>query len=645
MPYLPRVMFRHVRRATWLAVCLSLAVGLAPDGAVTARSTSPPSIDKVEPPNWWPGHTLNPVRLLVRGRHLHGARVESGTPGIEIGLTRVNAAGTALFIDVHIGPAAAVGPAPLVVHTAAGRARVPFALLEPLPRDGRFQGFSADDVIYLIMPDRFANGDPTNDDPEKSKGLLDLDRPRHYHGGDLRGILDRLPYLQQLGITAIWLNPIYDNTDRLNEKEAYDGVPSTAYHGYHAEDFYAVEERFGDLDTLRELVDAAHARGIKVIQDQVANHTGPYHEWLQDPPTPTWFNGTETTHLDNAWQTWTLADPYSTPQKRRATLDGWFIDVLPDLNQHDEEVARYIIQNTLWWMGVSGMDGIRQDTLPYVPRAFWRDWMAAIKREYPDMTVVGELFDGDPALVSFFQGGATRFDGIDAGIDALFDFPLFFPLRRAFGEGRALREVPMMLARDHLYVDPSKLVTFIGLHDVARFMHEPGATTAGLKLAFTAILTLRGIPLIYYGDEIAMRGGNDPDNRRRFPGGWTADARNAFEASGRTAEEQDVFAHVRTLLHARREFASLRRGRLMQLLATEQQWVYARQHDGETVVVAINNDTAPSSGAVDVAVTGLADGTVLTDRLGLVRDVTVKEGRLELTLPGRTAALLVVGQP
>jgi glycosidase len=267
--------------------------------------------------------------------------------------------------------------------------------------------------------------------------------------------------------------------------------------------------------------------------------------------------------------------------------------------------------------------------------------MAAIKREYPRLTVVGELFDGDPSLVSFFQGGATRFDGIDSGIDALFDFPLFFTLRRAFGEGKALREVATMVARDHLYVNPDMLVTFIGLHDVQRFMNEPGATGQGLKLAFTALLTLRGIPLVYYGDEIAMPGGSDPDNRRDFPGGWPSDPRSAFDAAGRTPAEQDVFSHLRTLLAARRDLAPLRRGVLVQLLADEQHCVYARRAGDAAVVVAINNDAKPATLDVDVGPLGLTDTATLVDRLGVAGGARVADGRLVVTLPARSGALLV----
>jgi glycosidase len=621
-----------------LAALAALAL-LLPSAA--PASAAPPEVLKVEPPSWWPGHSIDPVRLLVRGRNLAGAEVTSTGPGLTAGLVRVNPAGTYLFVDVAIDGKAAPGPRVLGIRTCGGTATIPFEVLAPLPRPGRFQGFSPDDAIYLLMPDRFANGDLSNDDPAVSKGLLDRTKGRYYHGGDLRGVIDRLPYVKDLGATAIWLNPWYDNVNHLNERETYGGQAITDYHGYGAVDFYAVDEHLGDLATLREMVDRAHNFGLKVIQDQVANHTGPYHPWVTDPPTPTWYYGTQAKHLANTWQTWTLADPYATPEMQKATLEGWFIDILPDLNQDDPEVARYTIQNTLWWVGVSGLDGIRQDTLPYAPRRFWRDWTAAIKKEYPGLRVVGELLDGDPALVSFYQGGTPRFDGIDSGVDTLFDFPLYFKVRDAFAKGGSLRDVAMMLARDHLYRDPSALVTLLGLHDVPRFMSEPGATIASLKAAFTFLATVRGTPLVYYGDEIAMPGGGDPDNRRDFPGGWKEDARSAFESVGRTANEESVHAHLKALLTLRQGTPALRRGRTMNLHVADTAWVYARVLEGRAVVVAFNTDAVPATLDVPAGPAGLADGTPLEDRLGSGATARVEGDRLRIALPARESAIFV----
>jgi glycosidase len=649
-----------VRAACWgVAAALTLVPAL---GAEPSAQRTSPVVLRAEPPNWWVAHSLNPVRVMIHGQNLGGAHVEATGGGVSAGPARVDEAGRYLFVDLQVDAGAAAGTRTLRIVTPSGAAEIGFPLLPPPPRAGRFQGLGPDDVLYLLMPDRFADGDPSNDDPPRSKGLLDREKPRYYHGGDLQGVIDHLPYIKELGATAIWLNPWYDNTDRLNFKEAYGGEPSTAYHGYHAEDFYAVEEHFGNLAKLVELTERAHQLGLKVVQDQVANHTGPYHAWLADPPTPTWFNGTEAHHLANTWQTWTLADPHASPQLQRTTLEGWFIDVLPDLNQDDPEVARYIVENALWWVGMTGVDAIRQDTLPYVPRRFWRDWTAALKREYPQLTVVGEMFDGDPSLVAFFQGGRARFDGVDSGIDSLFDYPLFFTLRRAFGEGRSLREVAVMLGHDRLYVDAGRLVTFLGLHDVPRFMNEKGATREGLQLAFTALFTLRGIPLVYYGDEIAMPGAGDPDNRRDFPGGWPQDARSAFTRSGRTAEEQAVFAHVQTLGRLRAALPPLRRGRMVNLEVTEQAWVFARVLDGPVLpagprpraedapvegrlaIVALNNAREAAALEVDLATLGLSGTTELVDRLGSATVTKVVDGRLHLRLEARSAAILTPGR-
>lgn len=573
-----------------------------------------PSVTKVDPPNWWVDHTINPVRLLVRGTELSGARVTATDSGVEVMEAHSNSRGTYLFVDVRVKTA---GRHPLQVTTNRGSAIIPFEVLAPLAPEGRFQGFSPDDLIYLIMPDRFANGDKTNDDPAISKGLFNPSDPHFYHGGDLQGILDHLPYLKDLGVTAIWINPLYDNVNHLNQIEKAQGKPVTDYHGYGAVDFYTVEEHFGDVAKFRELTDAAHHSGIKIILDMVANHTGPYHPWVDDSPTPTWFHGTREKHINETWQTWAMMDSHAAPSVTEPVLNGWFADILPDLNQDDPEVARYIIQNTLWWVGISGMDGIRQDTLSYVPRHFWRDWMAAIKKQYPHLRVVGEVLEGDPALTSFFQGGQARYDGVDTGVDSVFDFPQYFALRKAFGEGQSMKDFATMLAHDYLYPDPNNLVTLLGLHDVKRFMNEPKATIESLKLAFTYLLTSRGIPMIYYGDEIAMRGGDDPDNRRDFP-------------NGRTPEQQNVWSYIRKVAQLRAQYPALRRGVMQQVLATDTAYVYRR----DDLLVFLNQDTKAETLAAD------APGGQWRDLLEGVPPVTAREGRVTLQVPPQSAVIL-----
>jgi maltose/moltooligosaccharide transporter len=587
-----------------------------------ALAHAAPVVTKVDPPNWWTGHSINPVRVLIRGTGLAGARVSPTDTGVSVSNVRVNTTGTYVFADLRVNTP---GKHPLRITTTTGTATAPFEVLAPLPRAGRFQGFSPDDLIYLIMPDRFANGDPSNDDPAVSKGLFDRSKPRYYHGGDLQGIIDRLPYLKDLGVTALWINPLYDNVNHLNEKEKYDGAAITDYHGYGAVDFYGVEEHFGDMAKFRELSDKAHAAGIKIILDMVANHSGPYHSWVTDPPLPDWFHGTAGKHIKETWQTWTLMDPHAPAELRRPTLDGWFIDILPDLNQDEPEVARYIIQNTLWWVGMAGLDGIRQDTMPYVPRTFWRDWMAAIHREYPKLRVVGEVFDGDASVVSFFQGGKARFDGVDSGVDTLFDFPSYYGIRHVFANGQPVKELAAAIAHDALYQRPEWLVTFLGLHDVTRFLHESGANVEGLKLAFTYLLTTRGIPMIYYGDEIGMDGGDDPDNRRDFPVA-------AFTQDGRTREQRIVFEHVRQLAALRARTPGLRQGAMTELAETDFAYAYSR---GEDVIVAINNGKA----AETLNVAGKAG--MWRDQLGDGRQSASQDGRLIIPLAPRSAVVLV----
>ncbi len=605
------------------------------------HSTNPPRVLNVEPPGWWSGHSIDPVRLMIRGSHLSGATLSSPHRHIQTGgRAKVNRWGTYLWTDIHLSKETVPGSYPLAVHTDSGSVQVPFEVLAPLPRQNRFQGLTSDDIIYLLMPDRFANGDPSNDDPVRSPGMYDRSNSRFYHGGDLQGVIDRLPYLKDLGITAIWLNPIYDNADTLTQSSRRG--PFSDYHGYGAVDYYAVDEHFGDTNLFRELVDRAHDFGIKIIQDQVANHTGPRHPWVHDPPAPDWFHGTLKDHVANSWKIEPLTDPSASPDAYRATLDGWFADILPDLNQDNEETERYLIQNTLWWIGVTGIDGIRQDTLPYAPRRFWSEWSKAIETEYPQLTVVGEAWHEDAKTVAFFQGGRARFDGINSGVTALFDFPLHRSLRNVFGETHSFQEIVNVLDADEHYTDPTMLVTFLESHDVPRFMHGDRADIDSLKLAFTFLMTTRGIPMIYYGGEIAMTGGGDPDNRRDFPGGWPGDPVDAFTQEGRTPMQQNVFGHVRKLTRLRAELEPLRRGRTFHLFTNDLLLVYARVMNERQAIIAINNATVEAKTVCPLTPLEIPNGTVLQDRIGVHSDLTVVNAAIELSLPPRRAAVFTI---
>lgn len=628
------VMRSAIPFAKGFAACalVVLAAGLA------RAQDAPVSIDKVEPPSWWAGHTVNPVRLLIRGQNLKGVKV-SPPPGgkFKVSGERLNDAGTYLFADLHIDPSARPGDYKFNVRKGTGTDDFTFRINQPLDPATHFKGITNDDVIYLIMPDRFADGDRSNNAPaDAPPEANDRRNPRAWHGGDLRGIIDRLPYLKELGVTAVWMTPWYDNWNGVNRCDK-PWCPNTYYHGYHAVDYYAVEDRFGTFETLRELVEKAHALDIKIIQDQVANHVGSQHEWVRNAPLPDWFHGTLANHVRNPFRGDLLLSPHAPVEARRPTLDGWFSDDLPDMNQEQAEVARYEIQNSLWWVGVTGIDGIRQDTVQYMPRFFIRDLNAALDRQYPSMWMVGEAWNEDPVHTSFFIGGHKGWDGIDTQMDAVFDFPAWDVSRNVFTGKIPVAALRYVLRADSLYPDPSRLVTMANNHDTRRFMSLPGATLEGAMLHLAYIVTIRGTPQLYAGEEIAMEGGDDPDNRRDFPGGFAGDARDAFTKAGRTAAEQRMYEWTRDLLRLRREHRALRRGVQLDLHFDDDSYAYARRDAQETIVVILNRAAASKELTIPASYLDLRDGARLEPLFGVTDRPAVAAGSLKLTVPARSA--------
>ena len=622
---------------SWLVifVCVSLNA--------VAQTPSSPTVLKVEPPSWWAGQTLNPVRLLVRGTNLHGARVSATRAGTEASAVVVNPAGAYVFVSVTVSANAAPGDYPLTLETAQGKTTIPFRINAPLDPATHFQGITKDDVIYLIMPDRFANGDTTNDAPASSPPEAnERKNPRAYHGGDFRGIINRLPYLKELGVTALWLTPWYDNWNGLNRCDK-PWCPNTYYHGYHAVDYYAVEDHFGTLETLRELIEQAHAMGIKIVQDQVANHVGSQHPWVKNAPLDNWFHGSLGKHALNPFQNDLLSNPHASDAARRPTLDGWFSNDLPDMNQDEPEVARYEIQNALWWIGMTGIDGIRQDTIQYMPRPFIRDLNRALDRQYPKLWMVGEAWGEDPAHLSFYLGGREGWDGIDTALDSVFDFYLWRTSLQTFSGKQTMKSLRDALKADAVYPDASRVVTMASNHDVPRVASLEGMTLEGSMLHHAFLITTRGTPQLYYGDEIFMEGGGDPDNRRDFPGGWPGDARNAFDPQGRTEREGRMFAWVRDWLKLRREQSSLRHGRLLDLAFDDDTYAYARQSDGETVIIALNRAATTKTITIPASFVNAADGVSLTPLLVAKESATVSDKTIKFTVPARSAVAYKIG--
>lgn len=626
---------------------LAIVAGAAPTSLFAqeaAAKPDAPSVSKVEPPSWWAGFTPE-VMVLLSGKHLEATHAECNLPTVKVSRTQSSGGGDYLFVWLKIGAETRSGTVVCRLVTANGAASFELPLAARKPTLGRFQGLAANDVMYLIMPDRFANGDPSNDEPLDRPGSHDRSKPRAYHGGDLRGITQHLPYLKDLGVTTLWLTPIVKN------------ATPDEYHGYGAADLYAVDPHLGSLQDYQELVAEAHKLRMKIFFDAVPNHIGPKHPWVHDPPLPDWFHGTMEHHVESFPPVRgsfygmpdqgpndlfeLLVDPHATDRLKRNSTEGWFFGLLPDMNTENPIVAQYLLENSIWWTETSGLDGFRIDTFAYIDRKFWAGWHAGLRKLYPNFFTVGEVFHPDPSVASRFAGGQRRWDGVDTGLTTLFDFPMYFVLRDVLLHGAPAGRIADVLRHDSLYPRANLLMPFFANHDVARFASEKDSTPAKLRLAFGLTLTLRGIPELYYGDEIAMPGGGDPDNRRDFPGGWKEDPRNAFTAEGRTPEQQQIFAYVQKLLRLRREHAALQSGALWHLSSDASSYVFLRESDDERVVVAFNKSPTPVELRIPLNDTP-ARGIASAARLFGDATATVARDELTLTLPPESLSILSV---
>lgn len=626
----------HFPASTAFLAIILVSVALVGNGRVPAQHgdagapETGPRITKLDPPNWWVNFTPE-IELLATGENLEGAKITSSYPGLSVLRSKVTDGGHYLFVWLRVSPSARPGDATLRVETAAGGTPVSFSLSALAAAEGKFQGFSDDDVIYLLMPDRFADGDPSNNEIPGTPGTYDRSKARAYNGGDFRGIRDHLDYLRDLGVTTVWLTPIVQN----------DPASPQDYHGYGAVDEYAVEQHFGTLDDLKELVATAHSKGLKVILDFVPNHVGPHHPWVEAAPEPDWFHGTKEHHTTATNNFQDLADPHATPRAWRDVIEGWFAGILPDMNQENPDVAQYFIQNALWWAEETGIDGYRLDTFPYVSRSFWSQWHRALRNAYPRMTTVGEVFNSDPDITSFFAGGRAQFDGIDSGVTTVFDYPLYFTLRKFLAGETSVQTIVDVLAHDRLYPQPEMLVPFLGNHDVSRLASEPGMSLPRLKLAYSLLLTLRGIPELYYGDEIGMTGRDDPDNRHDFPGGFPGDSQNAFVESGRTTQQQELFSSIQRLLSLRHQHSPLRGGQLSNLSWSRTSYVFARTDQTEQLLIIVNADATPQPVRISFADTPLAGAAKLLPILGGAEQ-QVHDNKIEVAMPAQALQIFSV---
>ena len=554
-------------------------------------------IERIEPMNWWVGFKNTELQLLVKHPNISAA-----TPGISyagVSIKKVNKAHSPnyLFIDLDISKETKPGQFNITFKFENGNELTQTYELNPRKKPAEaFVGFDSSDVIYLITPDRFANGNSGNDTDEDLREKS-IDRKNDYarHGGDIKGITQHLDYIENMGFTAVWSCPLLTN-DMLN----------SSYHGYAMTDFYQIDPRFGTLDDYLELADKSKTRGIKLIMDQVANHCGSGHWWMQDLPFKDWLNYQD--NYENGGELKTSnhrrtsnQDLYASKIDREEMSDGWFVSAMPDLNQRNPFMAKYIIQNSIWWVETVGLGGIRQDTYPYSDKAFMSEWAGSIMKEYPNFSIVGEEWTINPLLIGYWQEGANNRDGYDSNLKSPMDFAMQNAIVKALNEDETWDEglIKMYegLANDFYYASPKDLMVFPDNHDMSRVFTQLKGDIPNTKMALSYILTMPRIPQIYYGTEILMNDFDKPGDhgliRSDFPGGWPNDAVNAFSGEGLTEAQQDMQLYLKKLLNFRKESKAIHNGKTLHFAPFEGTYFLFRILDDEVVVHIINKNNEP----------------------------------------------------
>ena len=543
-------------------------------------------LERIEPMFWWVGMHNPVVQLLVHGENIAAAETQLNYPGVTLVKVHKVENPNYLFLDLNIAADAKAGKFP-IEFMVNGKKKLQY-VYELKNRDqstSRIQGVTNKDLIYLLMPDRFSNGDPKNDVVKGMKEMkLNRDSMYYRHGGDLQGVINHLDYIKDLGVTAIWMTPEIENN-----------MARASYHGYAATDHYKIDARYGTNELFKTYVKEVHAKGMKVVKDVVHNHIGTGHYLFTDMPMKDWVNQwpayTQTSYRDQP-----VMDIHGSLADKKRMLDGWFVQSMPDLNQRNPFVQNYLTQNHIWWVEYSGIDGLRLDTYPYSDPVYMADWAEKMQAEFPTLGIFGETLVNSVASQAFFTGGNTVNGGFDTKLpgitDAVWKDAVYEALNGKSGWVDGIYRLYATLAQDFLYKDASKNVIFLDNHDMSRFYSMVNEDINKYKAGMTLLLTMRGIPQVYYGTEILMKNYSNPDGlvRSDFPGGWKGDATNKFKAEGRTAAENDAFNHFRTLANFRKNSDALQTGKLMQYVPQDGIYVYFRYSDTNTVMVIINTE-------------------------------------------------------
>ena len=580
---------------------------------MSAAKKSTTVIDRIEPTDWFVGMKNPSVQLMVYGKGIRDAEaVTTDYPGVTIdSLVRLDSPNY-LLVYLNVKDAEA-GTMTLKFEVKNEKGKVksfayPYVLKQREMDGKKRRGFDISDVLYMLMPDRFAQGAGHN---AQVKGMRaykeDRTQPSLRHGGDLNGIREHLDYFKELGVTALWLTPVLEN-DSPDDERGY-----STYHGYATTNYYRVDPRFGTNDDYRRLCDEAHKKGLKVVMDMIFNHSGFEHPWTLDMPTKDWLNlhdwlkeskGTSnpsgTSFQQTSYKLTPVKDPYASKVDLKETVDGWFVPTMPDLNQRNQHLMTYLIQNSKWWIETVGIDGIRMDTYPYADAKGMARWMKELDEEYPNFNTVGETWVTEPAYTAAWQKG-SKLSKDNSYLKTVMDFAFFDRLSQAKNEEtdawwQGLNRLYNSFVYDYLYVDPTHVMAFVDNHDTDRFLGN-GHDSLMLKQALTLLMTVRRIPQLYYGTEIMMNGTKevtDGNVRKDFPGGFPGDDHNAFTREGRTKQEQQMFSWLSRLLHWRQGNQVITKGTMTQFIPFNGIYVIARQYKGKTALTILNGTTKPA---------------------------------------------------
>ncbi len=538
---------------------------------------------RMEPPNWWIGMTDSVVEVLIYDKNIKGSSVQLEYSGVKKIAVHEVENPNYLFIELQIDPSAKPGNIPIQL-TKAGKSKIyKYPILEKDALGGQFHGLNTQDIIYLIMPDRFANGDDKNDSYRdmQQKGI---DRRKMYfrHGGDLQGIMDKLDYLDTLGITALWLNPVQENNQ-----------PYESYHGYAVTDLYNIDKRLGSNDLYKELVKRCHEKGIKVVMDIIHNHVGDQHWFIKDLPDRNWIHQHDT-FIKTSYRDQVYMDPYVSTGDFNRMNTGWFDRHMPDLNQQHPRLARYLIQNNIWWIAYADLDAYRIDTYAYPDRSFMANWAKKVNEAFPKVSLFAETWvHGSPNQAFFTQQNNMR-GKQNNYMPAVTDFQMYYAITEALNQEQGwtsgAARMYHTMSHDFLYEDAYRNVVFLDNHDVSRIYSVLGENKDKLKSALSWMMTTRGIPQLYYGTEILLKNHADPDGKVRqdFPGGWPADGIDKFQRAGRTVEEEEIFRFTQSLIKMRKSHPALGSGKLIHYIPENGVYIYIRYDESERIVIIMN---------------------------------------------------------